>query len=100
MEDTLQLVAEVVRVLTTEATLRASKQAHVEDMTEVQVSHVEKILPQLVSVLSSALSNASAYVTLQFHFIPSLISVITYVQISPLHISVSLNLIQKLLLLK
>ncbi|XP_033608395.1 centromere protein X isoform X2 [Cryptotermes secundus] len=48
-EDTLQLVAEVVRVLTTEATLRAGRQAHIEGMTEVRVSHVEKILPQLVS---------------------------------------------------
>ncbi|PNF28991.1 Centromere protein X [Cryptotermes secundus] len=47
-EDTLQLVAEVVRVLTTEATLRAGRQAHIEGMTEVRVSHVEKILPQLM----------------------------------------------------
>jgi hypothetical protein len=71
MDDTLQLVAEVVRVLTTEATLRASKQAHVEGMAEVQMSHVEKILPQLVSVLSFALRNADVYVPPPFHFIPS-----------------------------
>jgi len=49
LEDTLRLVAEVIRIMTTEAVLRASRQAYVEEESEVQVSHVEKILPQLVS---------------------------------------------------
>jgi hypothetical protein len=49
MEDTLHLVAEVIRIMTTEAVLRASRQAYIEEETEVRVCHVEKILPQLVS---------------------------------------------------
>jgi len=49
LEDTLHLVAEVIRIMTTEAVLRASRQAYVEEESEVQVCHVEKILPQLVS---------------------------------------------------
>lgn len=48
-EDVLQLVAEVIRIITTEATLRASRQASIEGLVEVQILHVEKILPQLVS---------------------------------------------------
>jgi len=49
LEDTLHLVAEVIRIMTTEAVLRASRQAYIEEESEVQVSHVEKVLPQLVS---------------------------------------------------
>ncbi|KDR11906.1 centromere protein X-like [Zootermopsis nevadensis] len=47
-EDVLQLVAEVIRIITTEATLRASRQASIEGLVEVQILHVEKILPQLM----------------------------------------------------
>jgi hypothetical protein len=49
MDDTLHLVAEVVRIMVTEAVLRESRQACIEEVSEVQICHVEKILPQLVS---------------------------------------------------
>jgi hypothetical protein len=49
MDDTLHLVAEVIRVMTTEAVLRASRQACTEEALDVQICHIEKILPQLVS---------------------------------------------------
>lgn len=45
----MQLVSEVTRIIVTEAALRAGKQASIEEVVEVQISHVEKILPQLVS---------------------------------------------------
>ncbi|XP_069689073.1 centromere protein X-like [Periplaneta americana] len=48
MDDTLLLVAEVVRTMTAEAILRACRQAKVEEQSVIQVEHVEKILPQLM----------------------------------------------------
>ncbi|KAJ9573918.1 hypothetical protein L9F63_008717 [Diploptera punctata] len=47
-DDMLQLVAEVIRTLTMEAVLRAGRQATMEKQSQIQLEHVEKILPQLM----------------------------------------------------
>ncbi|PSN33705.1 hypothetical protein C0J52_26702 [Blattella germanica] len=47
-DDTLLLVMQVLHTLTVEATLRAGKQARLEESTRIQLEHVEKILPQLM----------------------------------------------------
>ncbi|XP_060127891.1 centromere protein X isoform X1 [Zootoca vivipara] len=46
--DALLLMAEMLKVFVREAAARAARQAQTEDLTRVDVEHVEKVLPQLV----------------------------------------------------
>ncbi|KAB5554110.1 hypothetical protein PHYPO_G00046400 [Pangasianodon hypophthalmus] len=46
--DTVSLMAEMLRIFVIEATRRAIKQAENEDCLGVDLEHVEKILPQLL----------------------------------------------------
>ncbi|XP_053150467.1 centromere protein X isoform X2 [Hemicordylus capensis] len=46
--DALLLVAEMLKVFVREAAARGVRQAQAEDLTRVEVEHVEKVLPQLV----------------------------------------------------
>ncbi|XP_017339585.1 centromere protein X [Ictalurus punctatus] len=46
--DTVILMAEMLRIFVIEATRRAIKQAENEDCVGVDLEHVEKILPQLL----------------------------------------------------
>ncbi|XP_032995000.1 centromere protein X [Lacerta agilis] len=46
--DALLLMAEMLKVFVREAAARAARQAQTEDLTRVDVEHVEKVLPQLL----------------------------------------------------
>ncbi|XP_062976255.1 centromere protein X [Elgaria multicarinata webbii] len=46
--DALLLVAELLKVFVREAAARGVRQAQTEDLTRVDVEHVEKVLPQLL----------------------------------------------------
>ncbi|KAG8507571.1 Centromere protein X [Galemys pyrenaicus] len=46
--DALQLMAELLRIFVMEAAVRSVRQAQAEDLTRVDVDHLEKVLPQLV----------------------------------------------------
>ncbi|XP_015275852.1 PREDICTED: centromere protein X [Gekko japonicus] len=47
-DDALLLVAELLKVFVREAAARGARQAQAEDLTRVDVEHVEKVLPQLL----------------------------------------------------
>ncbi|XP_048347845.1 centromere protein X isoform X1 [Sphaerodactylus townsendi] len=47
-DDALLLVAELLKVFVREAAARGARQAQAEDLTKVDVEHVEKVLPQLL----------------------------------------------------
>ncbi|XP_072395625.1 centromere protein X-like isoform X2 [Diabrotica undecimpunctata] len=47
-DDAIELISEIAKVLTIEATVRAVKQAKLEYRTKVTLEHVEAILPQLM----------------------------------------------------
>ncbi|XP_042305283.1 centromere protein X [Sceloporus undulatus] len=46
--DAVLLMAEILKVFVREAAARGSRQAQTEDLTQVDVEHVEKVLPQLL----------------------------------------------------
>lgn len=46
--DALLLMAELIQVFVQEAAARGVRQAQAEDLTRVDVEHVEKVLPQLL----------------------------------------------------
>ncbi|XP_015681013.1 centromere protein X isoform X2 [Protobothrops mucrosquamatus] len=46
--DAVLLMAEMLKVFVREAAARGARQAQTEDVTRVEVEHVEKILPQLL----------------------------------------------------
>ncbi|XP_003217344.1 centromere protein X [Anolis carolinensis] len=46
--DALLLMAEMLKVFVQEAAARGARQAETEDLTKVEVEHVEKVLPQLL----------------------------------------------------
>uniref|UniRef100_A0A8B9SID8 Centromere protein X n=1 Tax=Anas platyrhynchos TaxID=8839 RepID=A0A8B9SID8_ANAPL len=46
--DALRLTAELLKVFVREAAARAARQAQAEDVENVNIEHVEKVLPQLV----------------------------------------------------
>ncbi|XP_066472906.1 centromere protein X [Tiliqua scincoides] len=46
--DALLLMAEMIKVFVREAAVRGVRQAQTEDLTRVDVEHVEKVLPQLL----------------------------------------------------
>ncbi|KAJ7315941.1 hypothetical protein JRQ81_002103 [Phrynocephalus forsythii] len=46
--DALLLMTEMLKVFVREAAARGARQAQMEDLTKVDVEHVEKILPQLL----------------------------------------------------
>lgn len=54
-EDTIELMAEIAKILVIEGSLRAAKQASLESRTTITLEHVETILPQLVCFLSVSL---------------------------------------------
>lgn len=47
-DDTIELVAELAKIMVIEGTLRAAKQASLESRTTITLEHVETVLPQLV----------------------------------------------------
>ena len=49
-EDAVDVMSKIVKVLTIEAAIRSAKFATAENKTTVTLSHVETILPQIVSV--------------------------------------------------
>ncbi|XP_026523124.1 centromere protein X [Notechis scutatus] len=46
--DAVLLMAEMLKIFVREAAARAARQAQTEDVTRVEVEHMEKILPQLL----------------------------------------------------
>nr|XP_060620836.1 centromere protein X isoform X2 [Anolis sagrei ordinatus] len=46
--DALLLMVEMLKVFVREAAARGARQAETEDLTKVDVEHVEKVLPQLL----------------------------------------------------
>ncbi|XP_068510699.1 centromere protein X isoform X1 [Anas acuta] len=46
--DALRLTAELLKVFVREAAARAARQAQAEDVENVNIEHVEKVLPQLL----------------------------------------------------
>ena len=48
-DDVVQLVTEIINAGVAESVLRAGKQAKMEGSEIIQLEHVEKVLPQLVS---------------------------------------------------
>ncbi|XP_010291285.1 PREDICTED: centromere protein X, partial [Phaethon lepturus] len=47
--DAQLLMAEMLKVFVREAAARAARQAQAEDLEKVDIEHVEKVLPQLIS---------------------------------------------------
>ncbi|XP_012590200.1 PREDICTED: centromere protein X, partial [Condylura cristata] len=46
--DALQLTAELLRIFVVEAAIRSVRQAQAEDLAQVDMDHLEKVLPQLL----------------------------------------------------